>query len=174
MARLLDCDPDMLPTGLRDHAGYTVVELLVTLAVLGILGTMAWPSAADVIERTELATAARVLAGDIQHAQREARATGQRLALVVDTAAGSYTTRFPDGARRGHHLPRALTFGAPDDPESDGVTFRDNTIWVAPRPGPQSSVGALTIRTRHGAARRVTVSLTGHTAIAVWEGSRWR
>jgi len=158
---------------LRAHAGYTVIELVTVLAIMAILGAMAWPATADLVERVELATAARVFVGDIQKAQREARATGRRLALVVAPSAGAYTTVFPDGAVRGHRLPTALAFGVPDNPASDGVTFRDNTIWIAPRPGPQSSVGAVTIRTRRGAARKVSVSLTGHTSVAVWDGYRW-
>jgi prepilin-type N-terminal cleavage/methylation domain-containing protein len=163
----------MTYSSLQAHAGYTVIELVTVLAIMAILGAMAWPATADLVERTELASAARVFVGDIHDAQREARATGRRLALVVAPSTGVYATVFPDGAVRGHRLPTALAFGVPDNPASDGVTFRDNTIWIAPRPGPQSSVGAVTIRTRRGAARKVTVSLTGHTSVAVWDGSRW-
>jgi Tfp pilus assembly protein FimT len=150
-----------------------VIELVTVLAIMAILGAIAWPAMATVVERAELASAARVLAGDIQHAQREARATGKRLAVVVNPSTGSYATVWPDGTERRHRLPASLVFGVPDDPESDGVTFRDNTIWIAPRPGPQSSVGSVGIRSRHGAARKVTVSLTGHTSIAAWDGSQW-
>lgn len=163
----------MMRSTIRAHAGYTLIELVTVLAIMAILGAMAWPATADLVAGVELASAARVFVGDIQRAQREARATGRRLALVVAPATGTYATVFPDGARRGHRLPAALAFGVPDDPASDGVTFRDDTIWIAPRPGPQSSMGSVAIRTRQGAARRVTVSLTGHTSVAVWDGSRW-
>jgi type II secretory pathway pseudopilin PulG len=149
------------------------MELVTVLAIMAILGAITWPAMAAVVERAELASAARVLAGDIQQAQREAKATGKRLAVVVNPSTGSYVTVWPDGAERRHRLPASIVFGVPDNPESDGVTFRDNTIWIAPRPGPQSSVGAVGIRSRRGGARKVTVSLTGHTSIATWDGSRW-
>jgi Tfp pilus assembly protein FimT len=160
-------------TASQYETGYTVIELVTVLAVMGILGAITWPAMGTVVERAELTSAARVLAGDIQQAQREARATGRKLAVVLDPSTGSYATVWPDGAERRHRLPASLVFGVPDNPESDGVTFRDNTIWIAPRPGPQSSVGAVGIRSRRGAARKVTVSLTGHTSIATWDGSRW-
>lgn len=163
----------MVLTGLRSHSGYTGIELLTVLTILAILGAMAWPVLEDMTDRAQLASAASVLAGEIQQAQRDARATGRRLSVVVDPATGSYATVWPDGAVRHHRLPAPLFFGVPDNPTVDGVTFRDNTIWIAPRPGPQSSVGSVGIRSRRGAARKVTVSLTGHTSIASWDGSRW-
>jgi Tfp pilus assembly protein FimT len=169
----LDYSVGMGRTASQHEAGYTVIELVMVLAITAILGAITWPTMATVVERVELASAARVLAGDIQHAQRDARATGRRLAVVVNPSTGSYATVWPDGAERRHRLPASLMFGVPDNPASDGVTFRDNTIWIAPRPGPQSSVGAVGIRSRHGAARKVTVSLTGHTSIATWDGFRW-
>jgi type II secretory pathway pseudopilin PulG len=160
-------------TSLRSHTGYTVIELVTVLGIMALLGAISWPAMAIVVEHVELASAARVLAGDIQQAQRDARATGRRLAVVVDPSTRSYATVWPDGVERSHRLPASVMFGVPDNPESDGVTFRDNTIWIAPRPGAQSSVGAVGIRSRRGEARKVTVSITGHTSIATWDGSGW-
>jgi prepilin-type N-terminal cleavage/methylation domain-containing protein len=156
------------------HAGYTVIEIMVVLCITAILATVAWPTSMDFVERAELSSAAQTVVDDIRRIQREARVSGERFGLVVDPASGTYVAVSMTGALRGHRLPTSLAFAAPDNPESDGVTFRDNTVWVAPRPGPQGSVGSISIRSRNGSARKVTVSLTGHTSIAVWDGQQWR
>jgi type II secretory pathway pseudopilin PulG len=150
------------------------MEILVVLTITGILAAVAWPQATDFVVRAELASAAQTLADDIRTIQREARASGQRIGLIVDPPSGTYVTTTPVGPLRGNRLPASLAFGAPDNAESDGVTFRDNTVWVWPRPGPQNSVGSISIRSRNGSARKVTVSLTGHTSIVTWDGRRWQ
>jgi type II secretory pathway pseudopilin PulG len=151
-----------------------MMEIMVVLAVAAILASMAWPKTMDFVDRAEVSAAAQTLVDDIRRIQREARTSGQRLGLVVDPTSGAYVAVSPLGPLRSHGLPMSLAFGAPDNPESDGVTFRDNTVWVAPRPGPQNSVGSISIRSRNGSARKVTVSLTGHTSIAIWDGQRWQ
>jgi prepilin-type N-terminal cleavage/methylation domain-containing protein len=153
--------------------GYTIIEILAVLAMAAILAAKARPFTADLITRAQLASAAHVLVDDIRRAQRQARATGQRMSLTVDALSGTYVTASPEGMIGAHRLPPALSFGAPDAPESDGITFRDNTVWFAPRPGPQNSVGSISFRSRTGGARKVTVSLTGHTTVLVWDGNAW-
>ncbi len=163
----------MKPSSSRTHAGYTAIEILVVLGMLAILAGMAWPKVSEWIERAELSSAAQVLVVEIRRVQREARASGRRIRVVVAPPAGAYSAVFPDGTVRAHRLAASLAFGFPDNPSADGVTFRDNTIWIGPRLGPQNSVGSIGIRSRSGAARKVTVSLTGHASITAWDGSRW-
>jgi hypothetical protein len=77
------------------------------------------------------------------------------------------------GHNRQSRLPDGLSFGSPDSAESDGVTFRDNIARFSPRPGLQNSFGSITVRSR-GGAQRITVSITGHVAVAKWNGREWR
>ncbi|HET8761432.1 MAG TPA: GspH/FimT family pseudopilin [Nitrospiria bacterium] len=157
----------------RTPSGYTLIEILTVLGIAAIVATIAWPATEDLIERAELSSAARTMVGDIRLVQREARVSGRTLTLIVDPGSGSYAVSRPDTHTQTRRLAPTLRFGLPDNPASDGVTFRDNTVFIAPRPGPQSSIGSISITTRRGAARRVTVSLTGHTAITVWDGRQW-
>lgn len=157
----------------RSHSGYTLVEVTVVLGIMTVLAAIAWPLTSDLIDRARLVTAAETLRGDIRKAQREAHASGQALELRVDPSVGVYTIGPIGGSGRLSRLPAGLTFGSPDSADPDGVTFRDNTARFSPRPGLQSSFGSISVQS-HGGARKVTVSITGHTSITRWDGRQWR
>lgn len=62
--------------------GLTLVELMIAIAVLGILATLAAPPLAERLARQRLAAAAETLAMDLAEARVEAVASGQPLFLV--------------------------------------------------------------------------------------------
>jgi type IV fimbrial biogenesis protein FimT len=68
-------EPVMAPTG----RGVTLVELVVCLAILGVLGTLALPSMHSRLARERLSSAAETLAGDIADARFEAARRGAPL-----------------------------------------------------------------------------------------------
>jgi prepilin-type N-terminal cleavage/methylation domain-containing protein len=157
----------------HSEQGFTLLEVSLVVGIMGVLAAMAWPLTSDLIDRAALATTTDSLKSDIRKAQREARTTGRVLELRVDPLAGVYVIGPIGGSGRLSRLPTGLTFGSPDNANSDGVTFRDNTARFSPRPGLQNSFGSITVRS-HDRARRITVSITGHTAIAMWNGRGWQ
>ncbi len=159
--------------GRHANAGFTVMEVAVVIGITAVLAGIGWPLTNRLIERSELVATADVLRADLCAAQRRAHASGRVLEVRVDPATGVYVVGPAGGAGRMNRLPAGLTFGSPDNPESDGVTFRDNTARFTPRTGLQNSFGSITVRSRAG-ARRVTVSITGHTSIAKWDGRQWQ
>lgn len=72
-------------------AGFTIIELLVTLAVAAIILTIAVPSFQGLIERSRLTTEANTLGSALQLARSEAVKRGEDVSL----AAGG--TTFSDG-----------------------------------------------------------------------------
>ncbi len=149
------------------------MEVIVVVGITVVLAAIAWPLSGELLDRIKLMTAAETLRGDIRKAQRDARASGHVLDLRVDPQAGRYTIGPISGAGRLSRLPEGLAFGSPDNADPDGVTFRDNTVRFSPRPGLQNSFGSITVLSR-GGARKVTVSITGHTSIARWDGRQWQ
>jgi Tfp pilus assembly protein FimT len=149
------------------------MEVMVVVAIMGVLTVIAWPLTSTLLDRAELVTATETLRADIRRAQREARTVGRTLELRVDPPAGAYVIGPIGGQGRQSRLAAGLTFGSPDNTASDGVTFRDNIARFSPRPGLQNSLGSITVRSR-GGARKVTVSITGHTSIATWNGRAWQ
>lgn len=144
--------------------------VLGTMAVLAGLG---WPLASRLLDRSELMTATDTLRAEVRAAQREARATGRVFEMRVDPSEGRYVVGPVGAPGRVSWLPAGVTFGFPDDAGSDGVTFRDNTVRFSPRTSLQPSFGSLALQSRSG-ARKITISLTGHTAITRWDGRAWR
>jgi len=82
--------------------GFTLVELMVTLAVLAILATLAIPSFQEVIRSSRLSTAANDLSSAMALARSEAVRRGARVTLcrsstysealpVCDTGSGSWS-----------------------------------------------------------------------------------
>ena len=61
--------------------GYTLVEILVVLAILGLIAALAMPPAAHTVETILLRTDARAVAGELRDLRREA--SGRAAPIVV-------------------------------------------------------------------------------------------
>jgi type IV fimbrial biogenesis protein FimT len=79
--------------------GFTLIELMVVLAMLAILSTVAAPAFSDQIARRRMEGAGLELATDLQFAR--ARAVSQRgtTTLVTSSNGASYTVTTTDGAK---------------------------------------------------------------------------
>lgn len=73
----------------RFAAGFTLVELMVTVSVLAIIAAIAYPSFTSVINGNRLAGAANDLLGDLQYARSEAIRRSAR--VVICTSADATT-----------------------------------------------------------------------------------
>lgn len=157
----------------RRAAGYTLLELLLVIGIAATMAAVAWPHAAHALARAQLTTAAQALLNDVRTAARLAKTEGRMVTIEIDPRDGSYAWMTARGERRVSRLPQSLRFGSPEDPRIDGVTFRDNTIRLSPRAGLQHSFGSVTICAAGGQAARLTMTISGHTSLAQWDGSGW-
>jgi len=74
---------------LRRSAGFTLVELLVTIAVLGILATVAVPSYQNMIETRRLVAATEAVYAQLQFYRSEAIKSGREVDMNVSIRAGT-------------------------------------------------------------------------------------
>jgi type IV fimbrial biogenesis protein FimT len=73
----------------RTPSGYTLVELLVTLAVVAILVTTALPALTDLVDSQRLRTTAQQIATDLRYARSEAIKRHADIPIGVSFASGS-------------------------------------------------------------------------------------
>lgn len=92
-------------SGMQQSKGFTLMELLATLAVFGILTAIAVPHGMKWLDNTRLRTAVMDLFVDLQHARMTAVKTNRNviMAFSTDNAGGldgTYTIFVDDGSRK--------------------------------------------------------------------------
>ena len=143
--------------------GFTLVELLVVLAIAGLMLAVAPPLISSVMPGVELKAAARRTAGALRLAREVAIASGRDIAWVTDIDSNRYRI---DGDHRGGSLPAGLAVelvAAEDEMQSDTV----GAIRFFPD---GSSTGGRVILKRCDGGYQVGVNwLTGRILVADWE-----
>ncbi len=74
-----------------DHSGFSMTEIMVALAIIGILVKIVLPNFLSWLPVLKLSGAARQIATDLQLARVQAIAKNASQAVTFDTSAGSYT-----------------------------------------------------------------------------------
>jgi len=71
-----------------------MVELLITLVLMGIVGAIAIPSFRGWVDNTNLKAAARTLSSDIAYMREAAISSGRSHTIAYNTGASSYTLKW--------------------------------------------------------------------------------
>jgi prepilin-type N-terminal cleavage/methylation domain-containing protein len=142
--------------------GLTILELLVAIALLGIVGAAAVSSHQRMLAAWRLAAGARQLVIDLELTRIRAISenTGQRLRFAVDAPAYTHEREDDSG--------RYFTFGKPHAlPEGVQVaacTARGSTVTFRPR-GHATTYGTITLRGSNGEQRRIIVDVAGRARV---------
>jgi len=107
--------------------GFTLVELVSVMAVLGILGAVAVGSTLSYAGPLRSRGAASRLAADIRYIQRYSLASGLRTWVLFNTASNSYQLYAEDPGNPGKAGRLPLT--RPLDQSSDPVQFGSGAYW---------------------------------------------
>lgn len=75
----------------RQSDGFTLVELVLVIIIIGVISAIAMPRFAQATARQQLAAAADRLVSDFEKAQHHARSTSNLVTLSFDTSDNSYT-----------------------------------------------------------------------------------
>jgi prepilin-type N-terminal cleavage/methylation domain-containing protein len=169
--------------------GWTLIELVVVLAVIGLLSSMAVPSIDGLIARLVLHSTSMTMIQSLRMARHRAMAEGRAYAVVLDTAGEGYRVIGGGTPPNAVALPARVRFGAAGDvlgppshptstPPPAGVTFRQATVTFLPdgtiSPGPGTIY--LTGGSRGGGGTTtlaISVTIAGHPRRYEWEGGEW-
>ncbi len=133
-----------LPLGQR---GYTLLEILLVLAIISVLMAVSIPRFGYMMERQELATEARQLANHFRLAQQKAVTTGQNCRLHFYLYGDRYRTDFPSG-RENFYLPQGIDYAWVNFPQYDG-RFGVRELYFLPSGAPNRG-GTVGLRNREG------------------------
>lgn len=76
----------------RTHPqGFTLVELVLVMIIIGVIAAIAMPRFAQATARQQLDAAANRLVSDLEKAQHHARSTSNQVTLSFDTRDNSYS-----------------------------------------------------------------------------------
>jgi prepilin-type N-terminal cleavage/methylation domain-containing protein len=163
--------------------GFTMLEMLVVLAIAGTLVSIAASAFHSYQERTRLRSAIETMGAHIRQARWDARMQSAKSTIVFDVVSSSYTINGKVAAT----LPRGIRFGADPSvtgkpgqpyspPPADGVSFdmggSKNIARFYPT-GAVSPTGSVFL-TDGRATMAVTVAITGRPKL--WRslgGGRW-
>lgn len=137
--------------------GYTIMELTVTLAVIGVVSALAIPSFASLNARMQIQSATAEIASELRLARQLAMTHRERVRLSFDFEQKALISQFVDDDRM-HHVYRYEDKGIVIDEPSAGPD-------ILFHPSGRSAT-ATTIRLQHrdGYSATLTVGLTGRVS----------
>ena len=157
------------------RAGFTLIELMITLAVLGVLAAIAAPSFSEVLERRKLNGAGEALFANLVFAKTEAikRNTPVRISFVGNGATWCYGLAINAGCDCSDNVPACTIDGITKITNQDdysGVsvaassTFGGSSTSFTPLRG-AANAGHLQFSIASGAQLRIVVSSFGRVRL---------
>ncbi len=73
------------------HKAFSLIELVIVLAIMGVLGAIAIPRYGNAVARSRVDAAAKRVAADLAYAAASARQSGKPVTVSFSTASGTYS-----------------------------------------------------------------------------------
>jgi len=137
------------------HAGVTLIEMLIVLALIGLMTAITYPAVASGVERLRLRSAGDAVAGFFTAAMNWAERRQQAVVIVIDSAQNRLTARSESPG-----FEQRLDFSggvrlAPEEPDRWAEEEAPRQILVYPG-GPPPAV-AVTLVNSRGASETVRI-----------------
>jgi len=140
--------------------GFTLIEILVTMAILTILGAFAVPQWGNLLSKYRLDSAARQVATELHGAKNRAMAQYRRFKLVFDSSTSTYTIQKEQNPGEGDYTAISGSKSLPL-----GITVEFNNTPVFQTRGNASPGATITLTNTKNETKEVAVALTGRIEI---------
>ena len=147
---------------MKQSKGFTLIELMIVIAVLGILGTMATFSFQRYVTNANLKTAAREIMTDMSLCKQKAMSEGIQYRLTFTVGSDQYAiSAAPFSSSQTKSLAQ---FGAGMSVQS--VNFTSGQVIFLPRGTLSSNTGTVVLVNSRNSTATITVNITGRTYVA--------
>lgn len=150
------------------QAGFTAVEMVVVITILGLAAAMSWGSVRDLMEQHRVNGAASQIATAMRLAREKAVAEGNNYILTFRTAQndfqiwddqGNDSLMGPDDSRQTHDMPDACILANPSFFGANRVIFRPD--------GSTDASGSVVIRSGLSQRRVDLLASTGKVTVSI-------
>ena len=157
--------------------GFSVTELMVIVAIVGILGLIAVPNLVTALPGYRLKSSARDLCSNLRKARSLAVKQNRSISIEFNSNDNKYTIDGSDAVA----LTSGVSFGCGnaaksatgESPPSDGVSFFNNKVSFTPQGLVSGTSGYVYIQNNKGQTYGVGARTSGSIIIRQWTGNEW-
>jgi len=171
----------------RKNCGFTLVELMIVVALIGIVAGAAAFNALEILPRYQLHSAARDFAGNMRRTRMDAIRSFSNVRVVFDEDGNTYSIgsrKVPyRGTLRSHYgggvcygfgrATKSASAGSSRLPSSP-ITFQGNPRSVTFNQRGLSNAGTVYFANCRGDCCAVVVSTSGRIRLRTWNGTQWK
>ncbi|WP_024334947.1 GspH/FimT family pseudopilin [Desulfotignum balticum] len=147
------------------HSGFTLIELMVTIAILSVLATVAIPEMSALLKNTKVRTATRQLVSTLQEMKLRAIKENAVTVMIIDEANDTYTV-FLDNDPENKALDTGEEIIAQVDLQSDKLDVTSNslnkTLGFNGRGFLSYGSGTITITNSSGKQKQIVINFMGN------------